>query len=212
MISIGLTGGLASGKSTVARWLAEAGCVVVDGDRLVAELYRAGEPGTEAVVELFGDSVLDGEGNVNKLRLAARVFGAGAEPAALERLEAAVHPLVRARFAEIAEVATAQGAAAVVLEATRLVEAGYAPDFDVVITIEADSELRLARAVARGLEEDDARSRLSAQGTGEPRQQAAHRILLNDGSLAELRGAVDALLVDLEIAPAAEVKEPEDES
>ena len=189
-LTVGLTGGLASGKSTVARWLREAGFLVIDADRLVAELYQPGQPGVEAVVALFGPDVLNPQGGVDHARVAARVFS---DPGARRALEAAIHPLVRRRFEEIAS--TAEGV--VVLEATLLVEAGYTPGFDLVVTVEAPCEARLERAVQRGMPEDAARARLLAQGDGEERRQAAHRILDNSDDLALLRHQVDELVGEL---------------
>lgn len=189
-VRVGLTGGLASGKSTVARWLAEAGLTVVDADRLVAELYEPGGRGTAVVEELFGREALTVEGAVDRPAVARKVFSDGE---ARRRLEAAVHPLVRRRFAELA--AEVPGAA--VLEATLLVEAGYGPDFDLVVSVEADEETRLARAVARGLDPGEARARLAAQGDGAARRAAAHVLLTNDGTLDELRGQVTALLATI---------------
>ncbi|MCP4204336.1 MAG: dephospho-CoA kinase [bacterium] len=189
-VTIGLTGGIASGKSTVARWLAEAGFEVVDADEIVADLYRSGEAGAEVVGELFGAETLDENGAVDHARLAARVFS---NPELLETLEQRIHPLVRANFAESAgasEVPT-------VLEATLLVEAGYAPDFDLVVTVEADTERRIRRAVARGLSESDARARLEAQADRAMRERAAHRVVPNDGSLADLRVQVEALIEEI---------------
>lgn len=187
---VGLTGGLASGKSTVARWLAEAGCTVVDADRLVAELYEPGGAGARRVVELFGGGLLDARGSVDRVRLAERVFS---DAAARRRLEGAVHPLVRQRFAEIAAAA----GGIVVLEATLLVEAGYGEDFDLVVTVEADRERRLERAVARGAEPEDARARLAAQGDGARRRAGSQRVIHNDGDLGDLRREVEALLGEL---------------
>ncbi len=195
-VLVGLTGGLASGKSTVARWLEEAGCRVVDADALVAGLYAPGEPGSEAVRRLFGERFLDARGAVDRTALAERVF---ADPDARRALEAAIHPLARRRFAELA--AGAEGI--VVLEATLLVEAGYAPDFDLVVSVEADRERQLARAVARGMDPEGAQARLGAQGDGAARRAAAHRILSNDGSLAELRAQVEALLAEMRAMPAS---------
>lgn len=187
---VGLTGGLAAGKSTVARLLGERGATVVDADRLVADLYRAGEPGATRVRELFGDEVLREDGSVDHTKLSARVF---ADTEARRRLEAAVHPLVGERFREIAD----RAGGIVVLEATLLVEAGWANSFDVVVTVEAPLELRLARAVARGLDAAEARRRLEAQGSGEARRAAAQRVLHNDGDPEHLREQVDAMLRDL---------------
>lgn len=186
-VRVGLTGGLASGKSTVARMLAERGATVIDADRLVAELYEPGEPGARAAAKLFGPEALDGRGAVDRERLATLVF---TDPDARRRLEQAVHPLVRERFAGIAR--GAEGV--VVLEATLLVEAGYAPDFDLVVTVEADPEVRLQRAVARGMDEAEARRRLTAQGDGEARRAAADVVIRNDGDLAALERQVDALM------------------
>ena len=192
---LGLTGGLASGKSTVARWLAEAGFLVVDADRVVAELYAPGGRGAEAVRELFGAEALTAAGAVDRPRLAQRVF---ADDRDRERLELAIHPLVRQRFREIA--AAAEGV--VVYEATLLVESGHSEAFDLVVTIEAPRERRLAWAVGRGMDEASARSRLAAQGDGELRRQGADRIVTNDGTLADLRRQIDGLIEELRQAVA----------
>jgi dephospho-CoA kinase len=189
-LRVGLTGGLASGKSTVARQLAAAGCLVVDADRLVAELYQPGAAGAAAVRRLFGHGALLPDGAVDHAAVAARVF---ADPALRERLEAAVHPLVRERFRQLA----AGHDGIVVLEATLLVEAGYGDDFDLVVTVEADPAERLARAMERGMDEAAARARLAAQGDGAARRAAAERVIENDGDLAALSRQVDALLTEL---------------
>jgi dephospho-CoA kinase len=257
---VGLTGGLASGKSTVAGWLRDAGFQVIDADRLVADLYRPGGAGAAAARRLFGESVLTPAGGADHAALAARVFS---DPRAREALEQAIHPLVRRRFEEIAaatgpppvaeapppptemppaagaqpvpEAATppatemppptepppaaeppppsspqpasqaqprpvpapSPAAPIVVLEATLLVEAGYGPGFDLVVTVEAAPEERLRRAVARGLDESAARARLAAQGDGARRRQGADRVIVNDGSIEDLRRQVEALVADL---------------
>ncbi len=187
---VGLTGGLASGKSTVASLLAEAGFQVVDADELVAQLYAPGQPGARAVAELFGANYLSKGGAVDKPRLARLAF---ADAAARARLEAAIHPLVRAFFSRLATAA----ATPIVLEATRLVEAGYAPDFELIVTVEAEPEVRLARAVARGLSREEALRRLAAQGDGGARRAAAHKIIDNNGSPAQLRDQVDELIAEI---------------
>jgi len=189
-LKVGLTGGLAGGKSTVARWLADAGFRVIDADHLVAELYAPGAPGAAAVRRLFGPEALDAAGAVDHARVAAKVF---ADPEARRALEQAVHPLVRQRFEE--QAAGSQGV--VILEATLLVEAGYAPGFDCVVAVEAPPELRLARAVERGIPEADARARLLAQGDGATRRAAAGRVIDNSCDLAHLRRQVDELIDEL---------------
>ncbi len=187
---LGLTGGMASGKSTVARWLDEAGFLVVDADRLVAELYAPGGRGAAAVAELFGAAALRPDGGVDHGAVAKIVF---ADAEARRRLEAAIHPLVHQRFQEIASLAEG----VVVYEATLLVESGGGRFFDLVVSIEADPARRLRWAVERGMDEDAARARLAAQGDGEARRQGAHRVLHNGGSLADLRRQVDALISEL---------------
>jgi dephospho-CoA kinase len=192
---VGLTGGIASGKSTVAEQLRQAAFEVVDADRLVAELYRPGGAGVEVARRLFGDAVVTPAGGVDHAALAARVFS---DPAARRALEEAIHPLVRRRFEEIAAAALG----VVVLEATLLVEAGYGSGFDLIVTVEADPEARLHRAVARGLDEGAARARLAAQGDGVRRRTGAHRVLHNDGSPEELRRQVEALVAEIRAAAA----------
>lgn len=187
---VGITGGMASGKSTVVRWLGEAGFLVFDADRIVAELYAPGGRGAAAVRDLFGESVLQDDGSVDHPTVAGIVF---ADPDARKDLEAAIHPLVHQRFAELA--AAADGV--VVYEATLMVESGGHRAFDLVISVEAPVEQRLAWAVERGMDEAAARARLEAQGDGAERRAGAHRTLENDGTLEDLRAKVDALIVEL---------------
>ena len=189
-LRIGLTGGLASGKSTVAGWLRDAGFLVIDADQLVADLYKPGGEGVAVVRGLFGPGVLNPEGGVDHPKLAAKVFE---DPEARKGLETAIHPLVRKRFEEIA----AQTPGVVILEATLLVEAGYAPLFAGVITVECGAVTRLKRAVERGLDDTAARARLIAQGDGEQRRTAAHRVLDNCCDVPHLRNQVDELIVEL---------------
>lgn len=189
-VLIGLTGGLAGGKSTVARLFREAGFLVVDADRLVAELYIPGGKGTAKMVELFGPAILGPDQGVDKAALAARIFS---DPAQRKQVETAIHPLVRERFREIAE--KAEGVA--VYEATLLVESGHAKDFDFVVTVEAPAQLRLQRAVERGMSEEQARARLLAQGDGAVRLDGAHRVIDNSGSLEHLQHEVASLIAEL---------------
>lgn len=189
-LRVGLTGGLASGKSTVAGWLREAGFQVVDADKLVAELHQPGGDGAAAVRALFGSEMLNERGGVDHAKVAARVFQ---DPQARFALESAIHPLVRKKFEELAAKATG----VIVLEATLLVEAGYAPGFDLIVTVEASCETRYERALARGMDEASARGRLLAQGDGELRRSAAHRILDNSCDQDHLRRQTDELTEEL---------------
>lgn len=189
-LTVGLTGGLASGKSTLGCWLAEAGFEVVDADTIVAALYRPGGPGARAVESLFGSQVLDHSGAVDHARLADRVFADGLSR---RRLEEAIHPLVRRHFQSIASHAS--GVA--VLEVPLLVESGMATDFDLVVTVEADIQTRLERAAQRGLDEHEARARIAAQASEGLRRGAADIVIENDGDLAAFRRQADELIEQL---------------
>ena len=178
-LRVGLTGGIASGKSTVGRLMAEAGCTVTDADRLVAELHQSGEPGSRKVAELFGSEYLDEAGATDRDKLGRLVF---ADEAARKQLETALHPLVGQRFAELVQTSTG----IVVFEATLLVETGGYRNFDALVVVVASAELRIERAVERGLDEDQARARLEAQATDEQRLEVADYVIRNEGSLEEL--------------------------
>ena len=188
---VGLTGGMATGKSTVAQALKDAGIRVVDSDRLVANLYLPDGDGTAAVRELFGDAMLTPEGGVDHFRLAQEVFS---NTQSRHQLERAIHPLMRRDFEALVEDETG----VVVLEATLLVEAGMATDFDLVVSLEADPEIQLQRAIARGLPEPEARARLEAQiSSTESRRSGSDRLIWNNGSRTELESNIDSLIVEL---------------
>jgi len=188
---VGLTGGIASGKSTVGNLLRELGCIVSDSDRLVAELYQPGARGTEEVSRLFSDDLLDRDGAVDKQKLAAVVFNDKEE---LRRLEAAIHPLVGAAFAKLVE----QSPGIVVFEVPLLVETGGGSRYDYVVTVEADPDLRIERAVTRGVDRESAEARQRAQADTESRVAAADWVLRNDGTLEELEEQVEELVKELE--------------
>ncbi|WP_166534426.1 dephospho-CoA kinase [Blastococcus xanthinilyticus] len=176
MLRIGLTGGIGSGKSTVARLLAERGALVVDADRIAREVLEPGAPGLAAVAAEFGPGVLAGDGALDRAALARIVF---ADEGARRRLDALVHPLVRRRSAEI--VAAAPPDAVVVNDVPLLVETGQASSYDLVLVVETDPEIRVARLIGRGLPEDDARARIAAQASDEQRRAVADVVLHNDG-------------------------------
>ncbi len=196
MLRIGLTGGIGSGKSTVAGLMAARGARIVDADRIAREVVEPGTPGLAAVVEAFGAGVRTAEGALDRPALAAIVF---ADPAARARLDAIVHPLVRARAAELVAEAPPDGV--VVQDVPLLVETGQADRYDLVLVVEADLDTRLARLVQRGLAEDDARARIAAQATDEQRRAVADVVLDNSGPLADLEAQVDRLWAE-RVAPA----------
>ena len=186
MVRIGLTGGIGSGKSTVAALLAERGARVVDADRIAREVVEPGTPGLEAVVAEFGDDVLTADGSLDRPALAALVFG---DPAARARLDAVVHPLVRARAAELVRAAPPD--AVVVQDVPLLVETGQAGSYDLVLVVEADLDTRVRRLVGRGLAEVDARARIAAQASDEQRRAVADVVLDNSGSVEDLEAQVE---------------------
>lgn len=188
---IGLTGGLAAGKSTVAEWLRQEGFEVVDADQLVAQLYQPDREGSAMIARLLGSDFLAHDGSVDHRKVADRVFS---DDVARRQLESAIHPLVKREFEAIASKTTG----VVVLEAPLLVEAGFAADFDLVITVEANPETRLQWAISRGLEPAQAKRRMAAQSSEETRIAAAHRVVRNDGTLRDLRRQVVSLVAEIE--------------
>jgi dephospho-CoA kinase len=189
---VGLTGGIASGKSAVAARWRELGIPVLDADRLVRALYEPGEPGAAAVAEEFGPQVLDERGAVSRPRLAALVF---ADPAAVARLNARVHPLVRRETDRWLADREAEGRAVAVVEATLLVENAGRERFDLLVAVSAPEELRLNRALARdpAATRDSVLARMRAQLSDDARNAACDEVLVNDGSVEELLAKANAL-------------------
>lgn len=194
MLLIGLTGGIGSGKSTVARLLERRGAVVIDADQLAREAVEKGTPGFDRVVEAFGPDVVASDGDLDRSALATRIF---ADPQQRTTLEAIVHPEVAKRFGD--RVDAHRGTDRVVVYVTPLlVELGLAPAFDVVIVVTASPHLRVSRVASdRGLSPDEVRRRMAAQATDEQRAEVADVLIDNDGSLAELEPQVDRLWADL---------------
>ena len=190
MLRIGLTGGLASGKSEVASILRSLGAVVFDADQIVRDLYAPGAPGEEASRELFGDDVLGPDGRVDRAKIAAIVFR---DPAARHALEARIHPLVQAergrRFAE----AEHSGARVAVAEASQLLEAKTEADYDRIVVVVAPEAERLRRWLAKGGDDEDARRRMAAQLSADAARSRADDVIVNDGTLEDLRRKVTEL-------------------
>jgi dephospho-CoA kinase len=193
MLLVGLTGGIGSGKSTVARMLADRGAVILDADRFARDAVVAGSPGFDAVVDRFGGRLVGPDGQLDRPALAAIVF---ADIDARRDLEAIVHPEVRRRIT--AGIAANAGTdRIVVVESPLLIEMGVHRVCDVVIVVVADPDARISRLVARGMDEADARSRMAAQGSPEAALSVADRLLDNDGRLGELEAQVDRVWADL---------------
>jgi len=190
VLKVGLTGGLASGKSTVARLLADRGAAVFDADELVRELYRPGGAAAHAARDLFGDAVLDASGNVDRARVAEIVF---ADPARRRELEARLHPLVREERERRFGQAAWAGAKVAVCEASLLFEAGTEDEYDVVLLVVAPAEERIRRWIERGGTVDDARRRIAAQMPPQEAVKRADDVIVNDGSAEALRAQVEAV-------------------
>jgi dephospho-CoA kinase len=174
-----------SGKSTVAKLLAERGAVIIDADAIAREVVEPGTPGFAAVVEAFGPGIVGPDGRLDRPALAAIVFADATQRATLNAI---VHPLVRQRTAELAGAVPPD--AVVVYDVPLLVENDMAAGFDFVLVVQSDVDTRLARLEARGMAEDDARERMAAQATDEQRRAVADAVIDNTGTLDELAAQV----------------------
>ena len=188
MIRVGLTGGIGSGKSTVADLLAEHGALVVDGDQIARELVEPGEPALAVIVERFGPTVLRPDGGLNRAALADIVFP---DPPSLAALDSIMHPRIAARSAELLVEAAEQGVEVAVYDMPLLVENGMAEDFDVVVVVQAPVPVRLARLAVRGIRVEDAQERIARQATDEERAAAADILIDNSGDELALADQVD---------------------
>jgi len=193
MLLVGLTGGIGSGKSTVARLLEERGAVILDADVFARDAVRVGTEGFAAVVRRFGDEIVAPDGELDRSRLASIVF---ADPAALADLEAIVHPEVRRMIADGIQDHL-DGDRVVVLVNPLLIEMGTHRDCDVVVVVSASPDTQVARSVARGMDEADVRARIAAQLPIDDRARMADVLLDNEGTLEELAAEVEVLWRDL---------------
>ena len=190
---VGLTGGIASGKSTVSAILAELGAVVIDADKLAREVVERGTPGLAAVVEAFGEGLLTPDGDLDRPAMGALVFN---DEAKRRTLEGIVHPLVFERIVALEE--GAPEGAVVVHDIPLLAESGRAGTFDAVIVVDVPRQTQVERMLRdRGWTREDAESRIASQATREDRLAVATHVVDNTGSLAELRRRVEEVYADL---------------
>lgn len=201
VLHLGLTGGIGSGKSTVARLLAEHGAVIIDADAISRRLMESGSPVLAQAVEAFGPGILHEDGTLDRPALARVVFG---DDAARERLNGIVHPAVREESARQLETAPSRpGFAGVVVEDIPLLaETGQAGRFDGVLVVTADEEERVRRLIRnRGMSEDEARSRIRAQATDAERAAIATWTVDNSGTPEATREQIDALWAEFTARP-----------
>lgn len=184
MRRIGLTGGIGSGKSTVARMFAELGAHVIDADAVAREVVEPRTPGLAALVEEFGNGILDGD-RLDRTSLAQIVFE---DEGARTRLNAIIHPLIGARTAEL--IAALPPDAVFLHDVPLLVELHLENAYDLVVVVDAPDDVRVSRLVERGLTEDDARARIATQATREQRLAVADVVINNSGDLDQLREQV----------------------
>jgi dephospho-CoA kinase len=195
-IILGLTGGIGSGKSTVAELLADRGAHVIDADRVAHDVYAPGTPGF-ALVERFGEEIVGDDGAIDRARLGAIVFR---DPAALADLNGIVHPLVRSEVASrIAEIVEDDPDSVIVIEAALMTETGWSGGAGRLWTVITDPDVVVARLMSlRGMDPGEARRRMDAQADNETRRRGATRVIENNGSLLDLEAEVQAAWTDLQ--------------
>lgn len=195
MLTVGLTGGIGSGKSAVSALLAAHGAVVVDADLVAREVVAVGTAGLDRIVAEFGLEVLRADGSLDREALARKVF---ADRHALRRLNDVVHPLVAARTGELVEQARTVGTRVLVHDVPLLVENGLAARYDAVVVVAAAPATQLERLVRlRGMREQDARARIDAQAALADKLAVATHVVDNDGSWEELAPQVDRIWAQL---------------
>ena len=187
MLKVALTGGIGSGKSTVADFLDELGAYVIDSDQLARDVVERGTPGYEAVLAAFGDGIL-ANGEIDRAKLAEIVFK---DATARATLESIIHPLVRDAAEKMVKSLPAD--AVVINQIPLLVETDGAKRFDFVITVSADEDIRRRRLIERGMKDYEITKRLAAQVNDAARESIAHSVIRNNGSIDELRQVVEEL-------------------
>jgi dephospho-CoA kinase len=184
MLRVGLTGGIASGKSTIARTLAGLGCYVIDADEIVARLYRPGGAGHEALVHAYGREILRPGGEIDRPKLATIAFQ---DQESASRLNQLIHPLVIAeqqRLMEAEERRSRGQDLIAVVEATLLLESGGRERFDRIVVVDVDPETQIRRGVGRGMDEAELRRRIARQMPREQRLDLADYVIDNNGDPA----------------------------
>jgi dephospho-CoA kinase len=206
ILRVGLTGGIASGKSTVRALLGELGCHVIDADQLVADLYQPGRAGHTALVETYGREILREDETVDRVKLADLAF---ATPDGARKLNALIHPLVLQYTTELLdEYEQTHPDGIAVVEATLMIESGSSKRYDKLIVVDVTPEVQIERGIARGLPPEEVKRRLANQLPREERLRHADYVIDNSGDVARLesetRSVYARLLADLETKKSGE--------
>lgn len=189
MRRIGLTGGIGSGKSTVAGMLEARGAVIIDADAIARGLVEPGQPALVALVDEFGESILQPDGSLSRASLASLAFR---DPGTTDRLNAIMHPLIADESRRLMDSAPSD--AVVVYDMPLLVETGQQSLVDMVVVVDVPEEMQVERAVGmRGLDAEDVRRRMAVQATRDQRRAVADVVIENSGSLDETEAQVDRL-------------------
>lgn len=193
---IGVTGGIASGKSTVAKLLQQRGAVVVDADQLARHIVEPGQPALAQLVERFGTEILTADGALDRKRLGAIVFSDASARSDLDRI---MHPRIAAASAQAIRQAASAGARVVFYEAALLVETRRHLAMSGLVVVTASPEIQLSRIMARdSLSAADAQARIAAQAPVEAKLQAATWVIHNDGPIDDVKAQLDDVIADIE--------------
>ncbi len=200
ILRVGLTGGIASGKSTIMRNFAGLGCITVDADAIVARLYQPGQPGHEAIVRTYGPDVLMPDGDIDRKKLSDVAF-ANADEA--RKLNALIHPIVVAEEARMMAAAENRGEDAIyIVEATLLLEAGGRQRYEKIVVVDVAPDVQIARGIARGMTGEEVSRRIAHQLPREERLRQADYVIDNSGDaeagFAETLRVYERLEADLE--------------
>ncbi len=210
MLRVGLTGGIASGKTTVAQFMAEMGCCIIPADQAAHALMEPGGAAYEEIVREFGRQILSPDGRVDRNRLGAIVFS---RPEKLARLNQITHPRVTAlilvRLNELEKSEPTASGEIVVVEAALLVEAGFHRHVDRLIVVDCGREQQIGRLMERGLSREQAESRLAAQMPQEEKRRYAHYVIDSSGSKENTRFQVERIVKELRSLAAARPAPPE---
>ena len=202
MVMVGLTGGIGSGKSTVAGMLARRGAVVVDADAIAREVVEPGTPTLAKLVERFGSDILTADGSLDRPALAAKAF---VDDETRKELEAITHPAIGEEF--LRRIAEAPEGSIVVHDVPLLVESTRGIEYAAVIVVEAPLETRLDRLERRGVDRDDAKRRIDLQASDEERRKVATWVVDNAGDLAGLETQIEAIWAELQTLGKPDSKE-----